>query len=152
MTCTNTKSFSHEGGEETACLSTSKPEKNKFPDILHFFFRQNCRPLLESMTLDALQNIQEEYFNNKSTHYLETLKGMVSTAAHDNLMALFLLLLNVDAKLKSTIWEYECEQHYRKIERFLMDLKTPIVAQFCVDDLITVPMFVEKCWEAYVLA
>ena len=77
---------------------------------------------------------------------------MVPTAPHNTLMALFLLLVNVDVNLKRKIWDFEEKQNYRKIERFLMDLKTPIIAQFCVNDSITVPMFVESCWEAYVLA
>ena len=147
MTCAQTDSVS------VACQLAHTPDtKQSFPDIIHFFFRQNCRPLLESLTLDSLHNLQIDYFHGSSTHYIEKLKQLVSEAPHDTLMALFLLLLNVDAKLKTTIWEYEVEQNYRKIERFLIDLKTPIVAQFCVNDSITVAMFVESCWEAYVLA
>ena len=116
------------------------------------FFAQNCRPLLQSITLESLHSLQADYFNANTTYYLEELKNLVPIAAHNTLMALFLLLLNVDVKLKRIIWEFEEEQNYRKIERFLMDLRTPIIAQFCVNDSITVPMFVESCWEAYVLA
>lgn len=108
--------------------------------------------MLESLTLDSLNNLQQDYFHGSTTHYIEKLRALVPIAAHDTLMALFLLLLNVDATLKTTIWEYEVEQNYRKIERFLMDLKTPLITQFCINDSITVSMFVDSCWEAYVLA
>jgi hypothetical protein len=147
MTCARTDSVSL--AREPAQTADAK---HAFPDIIHFFFRQNCRPLLESLTLDSLHNLQLDYFHGSTTHYIEKLKQLVPVASHNTLMALFLLLLNVDAKLKTTIWEYEVEQNYRKIERFLMDLKTPIIAQFCVNDSITVAMFVDSCWEAYVLA
>ena len=130
----------------------SSEYKHSFPNIIHMFFGQNCNLLLQKITLESLHNLQTDYFKGNTTHYIEELKTLVPNAAHNTLMALFLLLLNVDAKLKRTIWEFEEEQNYRKIERFLMDLKTPIIAQFCVNDSITVPMFVESCWEAYVLA
>ena len=122
------------------------------PNILHFFFTRNCRPLLEKLTLDSLRDLQVEYFYGNTTQSIETLKSMVSVAPHNTLIALFLLLLNVDAKLKDKIWTYEIEQNHRKIERFLMDLKRPIVEHFCINESITIAMFVDNCWEAYVLA
>jgi hypothetical protein len=33
-----------------------------------------------------------------------------------------------------------------------MDLKNPVITDFCVNDSVTVAMFVDRCWEAYVLA
>jgi hypothetical protein len=152
MTCTRQDGVSQMLQPAPACLVSPHEKQHKFPDIIHFFFRQNCRPLLEIITLESLQNLQADYFKDNTTHYIEELKRMVPTAAHNTLMALFLLLVNVDVKLKRTIWDFEEEQNYRKIERFLMDLKTPIIAQFCINDSITIPMFVDSCWEAYVLA
>ena len=149
MTCARPDSVS------TACQVQARPEPEKrgcFPDILHFFFRQNCRALLQSLTLESLENLQVDYFNGQSTYCLEQLKHMTTVSPHNTLMAIFLFLLNVDAKLKSTIWAFEVEQNHRKVERFLMDLKTPFIAEFCINDSITIPMFVDNCWEAYVLA
>lgn len=144
MTCT----AQHAVSEQKQTLS----QERVCPNILHFFFTRNCRPLLETLTLDSLRDLQVEYFYGKTTQPIETLKGIVPTAPHNTLIALFLLLLNVDAKLKDKIWSYEIEQNHHKIERFLMDLKRPIVEQFCINESITITMFVDRSWEAYVLA
>jgi len=77
---------------------------------------------------------------------------MVDKAPYFTVLALFFLLLNVDGNLKDKVWDLELNTNYPKLERFLLDLKHPIISEFCVNDAISTPIFIDQIWETYVIA
>jgi len=124
----------------------------KFPNFILHLFAAKCTDFLKMLTHSSLLNIQHDYFNGQTTIEIEELKKMVDTAPHFTLLALFFLLLNIDSKLKDRVWDLELESNYAKLERFLLDLKHPIVSEFCIDDTISTAMLIDQIWETYVIA
>ena len=130
--------------------ASSKPQK--FPNFVLHLFAAKCPTFLKKLTKSSLINIQREYFNNQTTMELEELKTMVDKAPYFTVLALFFLLLNVDGNLKDKVWDLELNTNYPKLERFLLDLKHPIISEFCVNDAISTPIFIDQIWETYVIA
>jgi hypothetical protein len=124
----------------------------KFPNFVLHLFTSKCPDFLRKLTKASLINTQREYFNKQTTTELEELKTMVDTAPYFTVLALFFLLLNIDGNLKNKVWDMELNTNHPKLERFLLDLKHPIISDFCVNDAITTPMFIDQIWETYVIA
>ena len=133
--------------------STITPQTSaKFPNFILHLFSAKCTQFLKTLTRNSIISIQHEYFNDQTTKEVEELKTLVDTAPYFTVLALFFLLLNVDANLKDKVWDLELATNHPKLERFLIDLKHPIVSEFCIDDAISTPMFIDQIWETYVLA
>jgi hypothetical protein len=121
-------------------------------NLIQHFFNEECIWILKSLTRNGINSLREDYFGGRSTLELDQLEKLVTTAPHNILLGLFFLVLNVDSNLKEAVLNFESPQNHRKIERFLMDLKTPIVSNFCIDDTISIQKFIDQCWEAYIVA
>ena len=65
--------------------------------------------------------------------------------------ALFFLLLNVDATLKQRVLDMDGAS-MPKLARFLQDLKAELVVAFYADEAQSAAAFVDRCFEAYVVA
>ena len=80
------------------------------------------------------------------------MRGNAETAAHGVLLVIFMLLLNVDHELKSTVMAYEVAENKPKLVRFMLDLRQTLVIDFFTDELIDVPQFVQQCENCYILS
>lgn len=133
--------------------STTNPQTSaKFPNFILHLFSTKCTQFVKTLTRNSLINIQHEYFNDQTTADVEDLKKLVDTAPYYTVLALFFLLLNVDEKLKDKVWDLELDTNHAKLERFLLDLKHPIISEFCIDDAISTSIFIDQIWETYVIA
>lgn len=100
----------------------------------------------------SLNAIETHYFEGSSSEDVSNIKECMPACSANDLVIIFLLLLNVDKGLKHTVLNCELENHAAKLERFLLDLRQDLVVQFFIDDTCSKNMFITRCEECWVLA
>ena len=83
---------------------------------------------------------------------LDRLRSAVVQLPHRPLLAVFLLLLNVDGEVKQRLLLSDAQRNARKLARFFVDLKQQAVSAFFASELMSVSQFVDTCEELYVVA
>ena len=108
-------------------------------------------PLLRALVADSVQSISTELYGGELTPQLACVAEIGRVAPHTETLALFFLLLNVDAALKQRVLDMD-RASMPKLARFLQDLKAELVVAFYADEAQSPAAFVDKCFEAYVVA
>lgn len=139
----------------SASFTPAKPRGRPtptLPRVLERVFDHHSTPILHSFIQRALAGIAADVYDGQPPLELAALRTLAETASVDTLLALFLLLLNVDTALKQYILESEDTIRRRKITRFFLDLRQTFALNFFNNDVLTRAEFVHQCYEAYLLA
>lgn len=126
--------------------------KRRYNNVITLLFLEHYQPLLHELNYGALESIQNEFYDGRSTVELDNMRALISSAPTDTNLAIFFFMLNVDQGLKTRITEMENPDNHPKLVRFLLDLKRILVLQFFTDEKQQVSEFVLRCEEFYVLA
>ena len=149
-TCQNTQPI------KTVTHSAFKPvvvaSDKKIFNLLERLFMASNMPLLRNLVLDSIDSIKRSVFAGRSTEETVQMRANAKTGSHCVLLALFMLLLNVDHELKSTVMAYEFEDNKPKLVRFMHDLRHSHVIEFFTDELVDVSQFVLQCENSYILS
>jgi len=140
----------------TVTHSAFKPvavaKDKKICNVLERLFMVSNTPLLRTLVLDSIASIERSVFAGRSTEETVLMRANAETASHCVLLALFMLLLNVDYELKRTVVAYEFEENKPKLVRFMHDLRHSLVIEFFTDELVDVSHFVQQCENSYIIS
>ena len=145
-----TASTHHNAGHDA--LTHNHQKHNKYPNVILLLFDKTCNVFLYDLLLTGLNSIQQEHFHNQPSPQLQDIIQFSKLASHTSTLTLFFLVLNVDSTLKQIIWDMETEQNHPKLERFLIDLKNTLITDFCMNEAMSLHMFLNSCWEYYILS
>ena len=105
---------------------------------------------LDAFIRDTVASLKTEFFAATGCPKLDAVQAVARRGTHTERLAIFYLLLNIDAPLKTRILCMD-EGNRVKIGRFLQDLRNELVTTyFCSSQ--SVPEFVKACKEAYWIA
>jgi hypothetical protein len=108
------------------------------------------REWLAEMVRGSLAALEEEFFKGRASPQLARLRALLAGGTHAELVAVFYLLLNIDAALKTRVLQMD-DGNKRRIARFLQDLRQELVVGFfCSDQSVTA--FVQACEDGYCIA
>ena len=122
------------------------------PRIIERVFDPHSAPLLRLLVQRSLDGIKADFYPGEDIPELPQLRALQEKAPHTTLLALFLLLLNVDTKLKEHVLAAEDTQRSNKVVRFFLDLKQYAVVNFFSNDTTTPVAFTQTCHEIYLVA
>ncbi len=128
-----------------------KPDK-QIANVIERLFMSGNSVMLRQLVLDSITSVERDVFRGNPTEETSRMRGNAETAAHGVLLVIFMLLLNVDHELKSTVMAYEVAENKPKLVRFMLDLRQTLVIDFFTDELIDVPQFVQQCENCYILS
>jgi len=128
-----------------------KPDK-QIANVIERLFMSGNSVMLRQLVLDSITSVERDVFRGHPTEETSRMRGNAETAAHGVLLVIFMLLLNVDHELKSTVMAYEVAENKPKLVRFMLDLRQTLVIDFFTDELIDVPQFVQQCENCYILS
>lgn len=127
------------------------PDK-QIANVVERLFMSSNMVLLRQLVLDSIASVERNVFRGHPTDETVRMRRNAETAAHGVLLVIFMLLLNVDYELKSTVMAYEVAENKPKLVRFMQDLRQTLVIDFYTDELIDVPQFVQLCENCYILS
>ena len=105
---------------------------------------------LDAFIRDTVASLKTEFFAETQCPKLDAVQEVARRGTHTERLAIFYLLLNIDAPLKARILCMD-EANRVKIGRFLQDLRSELVTTyFCSSQ--SVQDFVKACKEAYWIA
>jgi hypothetical protein len=105
---------------------------------------------LDAFIRDTVASLKTEFFAATGCPKLDAVQEAARRGTHTERLAIFYLLLNIDAPLKTRILCMD-EGNKAKIGRFLQDLRNELVTTyFCSSQ--SVPEFAKACKEAYWIA
>ena len=122
-----------------------------FANVLLYLYEQEHLPLLRTLVVDSTRAIAAALYDGAPTPQLAAIAERARVAPHTDTLALFFLLLNVDAALKQRVLDMD-RASMPKLARFLQDLKAELVVAFYADEAQSAAAFVDRCFEAYVVA
>jgi hypothetical protein len=108
------------------------------------------REWLGEVVRDSLAALEAEFFRERACTQLAKLRGLLAGATHVELLAVFYLLLNIDAQLKTRVLQMDAGNE-KRIARFLLDLRQELVVGFFCSDQ-SVAAFAQACGEGYCIA
>ena len=121
------------------------------PNVLIHIHEPDHIGMLRALVADSVRAIVASLFDGNLTPQLERVAHIGRVAPHTDTLALFFLLLNVDAALKQRVLDMD-RASMPKLARFLQDLKAELVVAFYADEAQSPAAFVDRCFEAYVVA
>ena len=98
-----------------------KPDK-QIANVIERLFMSGNSVMLRQLVLDSITSVERDVFRGNPTEETSRMRGNAETAAHGVLLVIFMLLLNVDHELKSTVMAYEVAENKPKLVRFMLDL------------------------------
>ena len=111
------------------------------------------RGWLQEMVEGSLAALDAEFFagaGKAPSAQVAKVRALVAGATHTELLAVFYLLLNIDAGLKTRVLALDVGNRAR-IGRFLLDLRQELVLEFFCSGQ-SVAAFVQACGEGYCIA
>ena len=139
MTCTG-QMTSVSGGEGDHAIA----------DVLEKIAHPVNTRFLETFIEDTVASLRTDFFGETPCAKLEQVLEIARSGTHTERLAIFYLLLNIDAPLKTRILDMD-EGNRAKIGRFLQDLRNELVTTyFCSGQ--SVQDFVRACQETYCIA
>ena len=121
-------------------------------NIIYFLQQDEYREMLKKMIEQSLSSIQQHFYGGCEPVQINTLRARLTQSTHIQNLAVFFLLLNVDADLKSMIMDMEVRNNHAKLTRFMLDLRKERVPLFYTNERQTVVDFVDKCMDNYLIA
>jgi hypothetical protein len=128
------------------------PQPHCIANLITELFLDHYQELLNSLILDSLKSIQDEFYEGHSTQELDKMRGVLDQASRTTRLAIFFFLLNVDQGIKKRVTSLELVENHPKLTRFFLDLKRILVPDFFTNETEPVSYFVDRCEEFYVLA
>ena len=146
MTCTETAT--------SVCVQDTEHAQGEgdYPiaDILDKVTHPINGEFLDVFIRDTIASLRTDFFAATGCPKLDTVQEVARRGTHTERLAIFYLLLNIDARLKTRILCMD-EGNRVKIGRFLQDLRNELVTTyFCSSQ--SVPEFAKACKEAYWIA
>jgi hypothetical protein len=141
MTCTGKMPSEPGGASACDCAIADVLEKITHPVNTRF---------LETFIHDTIASLRTEFFAATPCVKLELLLEIARAGTHTERLAIFYLLLNIDASLKTRILEMD-EGNRVKIGRFLQDLRNEFVTTYFCSGQSTQD-FVRACQDGYCIA
>ena len=133
--------------------NTCSPENTTCThNIIYFLQQDEYREFLKEIIEKSLSSIQQHFYGDCEPTQIHTLRARISKSTHIQNLAVFFLLLNVDADLKNTIMHMEVTNNHAKLTRFMLDLRNERVPLFFTNEKETVVDFVDKCMDNYLIA
>jgi hypothetical protein len=151
ITIPETTGSTHHNARHGA-LAHNHQQHTKYPNVILLLFDKTCSVFLYDLLLKGLNSIQQEHFHSQPSPQLQEIIHFSKIAPHTSTLTLFFLVLNLDSTLKELVWDIETEQNHPKLERFLIDLKNTLITDFCMNETMSSHMFLNNCWECYILS
>jgi hypothetical protein len=98
----------------------------------------------------SLTALEEEFFRERACPQLTKLRGLVACGTHVELVAVFYVLLNIDAGLKTRVLQMD-PGNKKRIGRFLLDLRQELVVGFFCSNQ-SVAAFAQACGDTYCIS
>jgi hypothetical protein len=121
-------------------------------NLLQLFFCPINADEVREWTLRSIDSLRRQFFCGQNTAQVDCLTRAVARLPHRPLLAVFLLLLNIDDAAKQRLMQSDAERNQWKLARFFVDLKHEAVSRFFATEEVSVLQFVDLCEELYVIA
>jgi hypothetical protein len=121
-------------------------------NLLHLMFCPVNVEVVREWALRSMRSLRTQYLRDRSTVQLDRLERAAARLPHRPLLAVLLLLLNIDDAAKQRLMLHDAESNQRKLARFFVDLKHDAVSRFFATEAMSVSQFVDVCEELYVIA
>ena len=131
-------------------ISTPVPTK-RIHNVIEQLHRGVQDKLMTELIEWSLDNLHTEFGASDPGHLISTLRAKAQQSARDVRLTILFFLLNVDIHLKDRILELD-PPNSRKLVRFMSDLRTHAVVQFCTDERQQIQHFMAHVYELYILA
>lgn len=128
------------------------PQPHCIANLITELFLDHYQELLNTLIMDSLKSIQDEFYEGQNTQELDKMRGVLSESSRTTRLAIFFFLLNVDQGIKKRVTSLELVENHPKLTRFFLDLKRILVPDFFTNETEPVSYFVDRCEEFYVLA
>ena len=86
-------------------------------NIIYFLQQDEYREFLKEIIEKSLSSIQQHFYGGCEPTQIHTLRARLSKSTHIQNLAVFFLLLIVDADLKNTIMDMEVTNNHAKLTR-----------------------------------
>jgi len=134
------------------CHARAKVSTPPTPDLLERVLLPQNAELLRASVLGAIASIEAEFFDASTTSESRAMRITATHADHVVLLALFMLLLNVDAQLKEHVVAAASGDKKHKVVRLLEDLRQRLVLDYFTNEEISTNAFVGACEDCYVIS
>lgn len=108
--------------------------------------------MLRRLVLDSLSAIEDSIYDGHSTAQTIQMRQTAEDGAHTVVLTQFMLLLNVDPRLKETMLEAQSPRSKQKLTRFMLDLRKSLVIEFFTDELLSMCEFVGLCEDTHIIS
>ena len=129
----------------------SRARKPRLTDAIERLLHPRSQEIVRELVLESLNNVHVGVLDGATDSAAVRLQDLALRMSSVNLLSLFFALLNVDDSLKKSLFEMESGPRYKKLVRFLIDLRKTVVA-FFADTRVSNTKFVQQCEELYVLS
>lgn len=130
--------------------ASDKMQAERIVNVLEKATHVLNRDWVSGVVQDSIAGLEAEFFEGVESVQIAKLRGLVKDGTHAELVAIFFLLLNIDARLKTRMLEID-SGNARRIGRFLLDLRQELVVEFFCSPQ-SVAEFVRACEDGYRIA
>jgi len=134
------------------CHARAKVSTLCTQDLLERVLLPQNTNLLRECVLRAIASIETDFFDAGTTAESRAMRLTATHANHVVLLALFMLLLNVDAQLKEHVVSAASGNKKHKVVRLLKDLRQRLVLDYFTNEEISTNAFVGACEDTYVIS
>lgn len=122
------------------------------PNRMERLFLSTNIEMLRRLVLDSLSAIEDSIYDGHSTAQTIQMRQTAEDGAHTVVLTQFMLLLNVDPRLKETMLEAQSPRSKQKLTRFMLDLRKSLVIEFFTDELLSMCEFVGLCEDTHIIS
>ena len=122
------------------------------PNRMERLFLSTNIEMLRRLVLDSLSAIEDSIYDGHSTTQTIQMRQTAGDGAHTVVLTQFMLLLNVDPRLKETMLEAQSPRSKQKLTRFMLDLRKSLVIEFFTDELLSMCEFVGLCEDTHIIS
>lgn len=122
------------------------------PDLIEHVMQPHNIDALRECVMRSILSIEKDIFDAEATTESNAMRHTATHADHVVLLALFMLLLNVDEQLKDSVVCAATGEKKHKIVRLLEDLRKRLVLDYFTNEEISTHAFVGLCEDTYVIS
>lgn len=134
------------------CQARARVSTPHTPDLLEQVLLPHNTALLRECVLRAIASVESDLFDAGTTSESRAMRITATHADHVVLLALFMLLLNVDAQLKERVVGAASGDKKHKVVRLLEDLRQRLVLDYFTNEEMSTQAFVGACEDTYVVS